>query len=302
MASLRVLCFAAPSSSVPSNLTNPSPTNLSPKPSYIPTKTLHQSSIDLSLPLPDLPMEAREKILTLEVMGINSGRVLTRNPDLRGASPDAIQAVLSYLLDKGIHHKDLTRIIGMCPRILTSSVANDLAPIFAFLSRDLKIPEAHFRRVVNKCPRLLICSVRDQLRPALIYLQRLGFKNASALAYHDPTLLVCSVENTLMPKLQHLMELGLTNEEAVGMVLRCPGLFTFSIENNLKPKYEYLVKEMGRRLEELKEFPQYFAFSLENRIKPRHREMVNAGVRLTLPMLLKSKDENFKAMLALGGR
>ncbi|KAF8029068.1 hypothetical protein BT93_E1671 [Corymbia citriodora subsp. variegata] len=84
------------------------------------------------------------------------------------------------------------------------------------------------------------------------------------------------------------------------MVRRCPALFTFSIENNFKPKLEYFHGEMGGRLEELRNFPQYFAFSLEKRIKPRHMEAVESGVRLALPVMLKSTDEEFGELIRQG--
>lgn len=269
-----------------------------PSAALSPAKAFQHS--ELTLPLPDLPTHVKEKILSLEIMGIDSCRALSLNPDLRDASPDSIHSVISFLQSKGIHHKDLARIFGMCPKILTSNIRSDLSPVFAFLSKHLKVSDNNFRRVINKCPRLLVSSVRDQLHPALIYLQRLGFKDTYALAYQDPVLLVSSVEKTLIPKLEFLIGLGLSREEAVEMVLRCPGLFTFSVENNFKPKYDYFVKEMGGTLEELKEFPQYFAFSLEKRIKPRHQEMKETGVRLPLPIMLKSTDEEFKEMIQNG--
>ncbi|KAL0926503.1 hypothetical protein M5K25_002741 [Dendrobium thyrsiflorum] len=223
MPSLHCLCFATPPSPAPKNgginLTTQSPPNLSIKPSSLnPSKTLPQHSPDLPLHLPNLSSDAREKILSLEIMGIDSSRALALHPNLHAVSPDSIHSVISFLLSKGIHHKDLGRIIGMCPRVLTSSIGKDLVPVFNFLSRDLKVPDPDLRRVIKKCPRFLISDVRDQLRPALIYLQRLGFKDVTALAFHDPVLLVSSVENTLIPKLQHLVGLGLSREEAVGMV------------------------------------------------------------------------------------
>lgn len=301
MPSLQCLCFATPSLSIPkngsSNLTQ-SPPNLSAKPSCLnPPKTLHQHASDLLIP--SMSSDAKEKILSLEIMGIDSTRALALHPSLRAASPESIHSVISFLLSKGIQHKDLGRILGMCPRVLTSSVNKDLVPVFTFLSRDLKIPDSYFCRVIRKCPRFLVSDVQDQLQPALIYLQRLGFKNVTALAFHDPVLFVSSVENTLMPKLHHLMGLGLSREEAIRMVLRCPSLLTFSIENNFKPKYDYFVNEMGRGLEELKEFPQYFAFSLEKRIKLRHREMAEMGLRLPMSLMLKSTDNEFKELLVL---
>lgn len=109
------------------------------------------------------------------------------------------------------------------------------------------------------------------------------------------------MENTLIPKLNYLVSLGFSRTDAVGMVLRCPGLFTFSIDNNFKPKFHYFATEMEGKLEELKEFPQYFTFSLENRIKPRHMEAVRRGVYVPLPFLLKTSDEEFWELIKLQG-
>ncbi|KAI3800758.1 hypothetical protein L1987_28852 [Smallanthus sonchifolius] len=168
--------------------------------------------------------------------------------------------------------RDPTKLIGMCPKILTANINNELIPVFNFLSHDLKIPNHNYRKVINKCPRLLVSSVENQLKPALYYLKRLGFRDLGALAYQDCVLLVSNVENTLMPKLDYLISLGFSKPEAIEMVLRCPGLFTFN-------------------------FPQYFAFSLEKRIKPRHMEAVECEAEITLPLLLKTTDEEFAELL-----
>ncbi|KAK4491572.1 hypothetical protein RD792_002324 [Penstemon davidsonii] len=232
-------------------------------------------------------------------MGVDSGRALAQNPSLHSASLHSIHSIVTFLQSKGIHLKDLGRIFGMCPTILTCDIKNDINPVFNFLSHDLKVPDQNFRKVINKCPRLLISSVRDQLKPALFYLHKLGLRDLHALAYQDPILLVSSVEKTLMPKLDYLVSLGFTRGEAIGMVLRCPALFTFSIENNFKPKFDYFAEEMEGRLEELKEFPQYFAFSLEKRIKPRHMEILQSGVEIPLPLMLKSTDEEFRELLII---
>ncbi|XVF27279.1 hypothetical protein REPUB_Repub14bG0093000 [Reevesia pubescens] len=205
-------------------------------------------------------------------MGIDSGKALSLNPSLHTTSLDSLHSIISFLQSKGIHQKDFPRIF-----------------------------ENNYRKVINKCPRLLTSSVRDQLKPALFYLQRLGFKDLEALAYQDPVLFVSSVEHTLIPKLKFLESIGFSTNEAKSMVLRCPGLFTFSIENNYKPKFEYFNEEMNGKLEELKEFPQFFAFSLEKRIKPRHIEVMQSGVKLSLANMLKTTDEEFKELLRQGG-
>jgi len=261
------------------------------------TTAVPTASPALSLHLPELPSQVKDKMLSLELMGVDYGGALELNPALRDAAPESIHAVVSFLQSRGLQFKDLGRVFGMCPSVLTAGVRADLRPVFAFLSEDLGVPESAHRRVVIKCPRVLACSVRDQLRPALIYLRRLGFRDSRALALQDPILLVSSVERTLAPKLEFLAGLGMSRDDAVAMVLRCPALFTFSIKRNYRPKFEYLVDAMGGGVEDVKAFPQYFAFSLEKRIAPRHRAAEDAGVALPLPDMLKATDVEFREML-----
>ncbi|XP_062212622.1 transcription termination factor MTEF1, chloroplastic [Phragmites australis] len=285
-----------PSSKSPSTVAATAVTTV-PAQTVTTTTTASTAAAALSLHLPELPSQVKDKILSLELMGVDYGRALGLNPALRDAPPESIHAVVTFLQSRGLQFKDLGRVFGMCPSVLTASVRADLRPVFAFLSEDLGVPESAHRRVIVKCPRVLACSVRDQLRPALIYLRRLGFRDNRALALQDPILLVSSVERTMAPKLEFLAGLGMSRDDAVAMTLRCPALFTFSIERNYKPKYEYLVAEMGGGVEDIKAFPQYFAFSLEKRIVPRHRAAAEAGVALPLPDMLKATDEEFREML-----
>ncbi|XP_055804280.1 transcription termination factor MTEF1, chloroplastic [Solanum dulcamara] len=245
----------------------------------------------------NISLQFKEKILCLEIMGVDSGKALSQNPCLHTASLHAIHSIITFLQSKGLYQKDFARIFGMCPTILTSDIKSELNPVFNFLSKDLRIPEQNFRKVINKCPRLLICSVKDQLKPTLFYLQRLGFTDVHHLSYQDPILLVSSVQNTLIPKLHYLVSLGFSTTEAVQMTLRCPGLFTFSIQNNFKPKFDYFSQQMEGQLDELKDFPQYFAFSLDKRIKPRHIQLVQTGVSIPLSLMLKTTDEEFNDLI-----
>ncbi|XP_062094413.1 transcription termination factor MTEF1, chloroplastic [Humulus lupulus] len=298
-----------PSSSSPTSSSTSSSSSSSPSSSFslpniplIPPKpnksVLHKHPL-YAPTQSNLSLQIKEKIVCLEIMGIDSGKALAHNPSLHSATLGSVESIITFLRSKGIQQKDLKKIFGMCPKILTSDIAADLIPVFDFLTRDLQVPFHSLRKVINKCPRLLASSARDQLKPALFYLQRLGFKDVEALAQNDAVLLVSSVEKTLIPKLRFLESLGVSKEEAVAMVVRCPTLFTFSIENNFKPKFEYLVEEMGRKVEEVKEFPQYFAFSLEKRIKPRHMEIVRRGLEreVGLPLMLISTDDQFTQLI-----
>ncbi|KAF3329793.1 mTERF [Carex littledalei] len=283
---LRVLCTSSP---IPQS----KPIILNPP--------IHSPICKLKLPpLPPEPepdADLKEKILSLETMGFNTGRILRNNPGLHEASLQSIHHIIYYLECKGIRQKDLIKTIDMCPNIITASIKDDLQPTFDFLSKDLEVPKKNFYMVIKKCPRLLDCSARDQLKPALNYFQRLGIKDKFGFAYRYPVLLVLNVEKTIMPKVDFLMSLGLSQQEAEFFIYRKPGLLTFSIENNFKPKAEYFFSEMKGSLEELKDFPQYFACSLEGRIKPRHRELVEKGIEMPLAVMLKSMDIEFRKLV-----
>lgn len=100
-----------------------------------------------------------------------------------------------------------------------------------------------------------------------------------------------------MPKIDFLVGSGIEYDDVRNMVLRSPGLLTFSVENNYSPKLEYFLKEMSGDLEEIKRFPQYFSFSLERKIKPRHRLLLERGVSMSLPEMLKVSDGEFNVQL-----
>lgn len=235
----------------------------------------------------------REKLLWLELMGVDFRKALRINPSIGSTSLQSIQNVVHFLQQMGMLHKDLGRIFGMCPHVLTSSIDQDLVPVFNFLLDEVKIPQEHIRKTINRCPRLLTCSVNDRLRPALYYLRSLGFPNIRLVDCSNSILLVSSVENTLIPKLEYLKSLGFSHRDAVKMVIRAPGIFTYSIDNSLKPKFDYLINKMGGSHRDLLKFPQYFSFNLEKRIKPRHRLLLEYNVSLPLPAMLKATDGDF---------
>ncbi|CAI0377167.1 unnamed protein product [Linum tenue] len=87
-------------------------------------------------------------------------------------------------------------------------------------------------------------------------LRRIGVENL-----HVPSILNAYLLNIRVGKLQSKVEflrsIGFSEEEAARCCARMPAIFKYSVENNLRRKYVYLVKEMERGLDELKEFPQF---------------------------------------------
>ncbi|MED6199591.1 hypothetical protein PIB30_077336 [Stylosanthes scabra] len=216
----------------------------------------------------------QEKVQYLKNLNVNPQKAFQVNPNLRSTPLSTLKSVEQCLSSMGIHRSAMGRILDMLPELLNRDPDMDLYPILDFLLNDVGIPYPDVRKSILRCPRLLISSVEEQLKPTLKFLMKLGFTGSNSITCQNTVLLVSSVEGTLAPKIEFLKSLGLSELEVNYMIVRSPALLTYSVEKNLKPKVEYFLKEMNGNISELKRFPQYFSFSLEGRIKPRHKHEV----------------------------
>ncbi|KAJ1253658.1 hypothetical protein BS78_01G348200 [Paspalum vaginatum] len=208
-------------------------------------------------------------------------------------SPPVAADAAAVLLAAGVPPSDLRRAAGMCPELL-SVPAESIASALRFLTEEAGVPEAELPRVLRRRPRLLVSPVASRLRPTLYFLRALGVPDLHRRA----DLLSFSVEEKLLPRIEFLESLGLPARAARSMARRFPALFGYGVEGNMRPKAEYLLRDMGRRADELFDFPEYFSYALAARIVPRHETCAARGVRLPLPAMLRPGDAKFRATLA----
>ncbi|KAI6705938.1 hypothetical protein NL676_008900 [Syzygium grande] len=108
------------SSPIPSPPQPPSPPP-PPPPSSVLTSTTTQLATKLPRSLlhqhplytpthPHISLHFKEKILCLEIMGIDVSQALALKQSLCGTSPHFIHSVVSFLPSKGIHQKDLANL------------------------------------------------------------------------------------------------------------------------------------------------------------------------------------------------
>ncbi|KAK1262925.1 hypothetical protein QJS04_geneDACA013485 [Acorus gramineus] len=283
--------YPSPSQTTPPGLLRASFLQSLPPPVSLPKKPSKTPKIpSISLPLPDLPT-FQEKALYLESVGVDLLPLIDSHPPIVSASISTLRSSVDLLLSLGFSPRDLRRLLGMCPEILTSSESR-LTAVLSFLATEAGVSD--LRRVINRRPRLLACDVAGRLRPTLYFLRRtIGIPDASRCA----TLLSCGVEEKLVPRIGFFEGIGFGRWDAVAMFRRFPQLFCYGVEGNLRPKWEFFEAEMGRDRRELREFPQFFSFSLQNRIRPRHGTCSEKGVRLPLPLMLRTSDEQFRVRL-----
>ncbi|CAJ1932040.1 unnamed protein product [Sphenostylis stenocarpa] len=238
-----------------------------------------------------------EKVRYLKALKVNPDKAFRLNPTLRSSPLSAIESVTRCLYSLGVPRAAMGRILDMHPVLLTCDPYSHLYPFLDFLLHEVPIPFPDVHLCILRCPRLLVSSVDNQLRPTLRFLRELGFRGPHSLTCQTTLLLMSSVDDTLLPKIEFLKGLGFTHHEVSNMVVRSPGLLTLSVKKNLVPKAEFFLKEMNGDVAELKRFPQYFSFSLERRIKPRFEMLRRLGFSMPLKDMLKVSDGGFNARL-----
>ena len=238
-----------------------------------------------------------EKVRYLKALKVKPEKAFHLNPILRSSPLAVLESVTRCLYSLGVPRTAMGRILDMHPVLLTCDPYSQLYPLLDFLLHEVRIPFPDVHLCILRCPRLLVSSVDNQLRPTLLLLRELGFCGPHSLTCQTTLLLVSSVEDTILPKLEFLKSLGFTHIEVCNMVVRSPGLLTLSVKKNLVPKVEFFLKEMNGDVAELKRFPQYFSFSLERRIKPRFGRLRQLGVSMPLEDMLKVSDGGFNARL-----
>ncbi|KAL5858140.1 hypothetical protein ACOSQ3_005598 [Xanthoceras sorbifolium] len=213
-------------------------------------------------------------------------------------SPQVVEHFLStidFLKSRGLFDTDFSRLAYLCPQLFDLNFdPSEIEPVLDFLITDLQASVQQRRGLVVNCPRILFSDVEYCLQPTLSYLRRLGVKKLNVPSKLNAHLLNTRVEK-LRKTLKFLRSIGLSHEEAAGFCSRMPAIFGYDIEDNLRIKFEFLVWEMERSLEELKEFPQYFGFSLGKRIAPRHWHLKQRNVHIKLNRMLLWSDNRFYA-------
>ncbi|XP_042520672.1 transcription termination factor MTEF1, chloroplastic [Macadamia integrifolia] len=230
----------------------------------------------------------RENLRYLRALGIISNRDVPSSETLQ-----RILSILNFFKSKGFSEPDFRRLYFLCPQLFSPSVdPTDFAPVFDFLATDVAASPAESCGLILRCPGILLSHVDLCLRRTLLFLRELGLEKLNL-----PTSLNAHLLNTRVDKLEakvkFLQSLGFSHEESSRACSRLPAIFGYSIENNMRPKFKYLVIEMERDIQELKEFPQYFAFSLEKRIMPRHLHLKERNVRIPLQRMLLWSDGKF---------
>lgn len=278
-----------------------------------------------------------EYIEGLGIQRADIGSVLTRYPDIFGFKIEGtISTSVAYLVMLGVNPRRIGYVLTELPEILGMRVGNNIKRKVDFL-QSFGIPQSAIANMIETRPYFLGLDLTDQMRPAVDSLieagvekdaishvitqfpdvlsldvkrkleERLTFltsdvgiraEDVGAVIAKLPQILVINTSKAIA-RVEFLRQAGFAAEDVGSMVTNCPQLLAASIEKSLKPNLNYLVEKMGRKLEEVVEFPVYLLYNLEEIVRPRHEKTIEKGVDCSLAWMLNCTDDVFQQRLTL---
>ncbi|KAL6010297.1 hypothetical protein ACLOJK_000728 [Asimina triloba] len=160
---------------------------------------------------------------------------------------------LEFLLNIGVKHRDIKKMLMRQPQILEYTVENNLKSHVAFLV-SLGIPDSRIGQIITAAPSLFSYSVEHSLKPTIRYLiEEVGIKESdvSKVVQLSPQILVQRIDTSWKTRFSFLSkELGAPRDSIVKMVTKHPQLLHYSIEHGILPRINFL-RSIGMRNSEI---------------------------------------------------
>ncbi|ERN11430.1 hypothetical protein AMTRI_Chr03g137900 [Amborella trichopoda] len=208
--------------------------------------------------------------------------------------------LLAFFQGLGVPEKELGRLILLNPRLISYSIESKLCPIVSFFSSLGFKREGEIGKIFVKNPYVMGYSVEKRLRPTSEFLREIGLneENLQRVAVNYPDVL-CRDVKVLIPNLEFLKGCGLGVREIVVLIAGFPPVLIKSVKNSLDPRIRFLVDVMGRRLEEVAEFPEFFKHGLKKRIEFRYRLVREKSSGCSLSELFGCNQKKFALKFGL---
>ncbi|KAJ4962303.1 hypothetical protein NE237_022242 [Protea cynaroides] len=156
-------------------------------------------------------------------------------------------------------------------------------------------------KVLTKNPFIMGYSVEKRLRPTSLFLKSIGLTefNLQSVAMSFPEVLCRDVEKILKPNLTFLKRCGFGDGQVAVLVTGYPPILIKSIRNSLEPRIKFLVEVMGRRIDEVVDYPDFFRHGLKKRLELRQRLLVRRNIACSLSEMLECNQKKFALKFGL---
>ncbi|EFJ33810.1 hypothetical protein SELMODRAFT_83040 [Selaginella moellendorffii] len=251
-------------------------------------------------PLLMMPLEERLKpmVMFLQTMGLKRediAKTINRYPSIFMHSVEEKLCPLLAFLEgaAGVRPERIGKLLVLCPRLLSYSIDQKLRPMVDFLCGLGVEPGHELGKLVCSYPNIFGYSIENRLQVTVEYLRQLGLsKNDLKKIIVCYPHIICRAEKALEPAVNYLLTAGLSAGQITTLVAGFPPILVKSVKRSIQPKVEFLMRDMGRGLEEAVEFPAYFGHSLNRKIGPRHKKLKDQGA-IPLHAMLNCNKKKF---------
>ncbi|GFS37687.1 mitochondrial transcription termination factor family protein [Actinidia rufa] len=211
--------------------------------------------------------------------------------------------MVQCLATLGTKPREVASAITKFPHILSHSVEEKLCPLLAFF-QALEVPEKQLGKMLLLNPRIISYSIESKLSQIVDFLAILGLSKEGMIGkvlVKNPFIMGYSVDKRLRPTLEFLKSIGLSeldlqksrSGQIVALVTGYPPILIKSISNSLEPRIKFLVEVMGRRIEEVVDYPYFFRHGLRKRLELRQKILKQKSIHCSLSQMLECNQKKF---------
>ncbi|PSS08263.1 Transcription termination factor like [Actinidia chinensis var. chinensis] len=203
--------------------------------------------------------------------------------------------LLAFFQALEVPEKQLGKMLLLNPRIISYSIESKLSQIVDFLAILGLSKEGMIGKVLVKNPFIMGYSVDKRLRPTLEFLKSIGLSelDLQKVAVNFPEVLCRDVNKILRPNYTYLKGCGFEGGQIVALVTGYPPILIKSISNSLEPRIKFLVEVMGRRIEEVVDYPYFFRHGLRKRLELRQKILKQKSIHCSLSQMLECNQKKF---------
>ncbi|KAJ8753410.1 hypothetical protein K2173_019809 [Erythroxylum novogranatense] len=203
--------------------------------------------------------------------------------------------LLAFFQAVGVPENQLGKLILLNPRLISYSIDSKLTEVVDFLVGLGLTKDGMVGKVLVKHPFIMGYSVPKRLRPTSDFLKSAGLTelDLQTVVMSFPEILCRDVEKSLKANFSYLKRCGFGDRQIATLVTGYPPILFKSIKNSLEPRIQFLVEVMGKRIDEVVDFPHFFQHGLKKTLESRHKLLKQRNVACSLHEMLDCNQKKF---------
>lgn len=174
------------------------------------------------------------------------GFVMSRCPALLSYSMEELESRVEFFMNMGMNENDFGTMVFDYPGVLGQFTLEEMNQKVDYL-REFGLSTEEVGRLLAFRPQLMGCSIEERWKPLVKYLYYLGISRdgMKRMLTIKPLVFCYDVEELIVPKVRFFKDIGV-REDAIGnMLVKFPPLVTYSLQKKLRPVVIFLMTKAG---------------------------------------------------------